>query len=555
MKEFAPCMDSDTKFKWSGYLKKNNIDLKAHNIAIHLGKPFMSHYAFETGVRLVWVECDAWLPEGIQRTVAFARGAANQFRINKTYWGVDFSSWNDRTPTPMHYDQKGKRIGGLTESLYLRELIYVFMAGANLIHEEISDGSHWINMPKWYSKLSPMGKLASRFGKFTRTFDRGKPCRPVAVMLEHDHGWTGSIDDSNTENVWFGSVQAKRADLMIGQFFDLAFPGHNDYYATQASHFCRQPWKNVKEFYDVVASGKDMREFEGGRLATSRWGDVIDVILDDCPEDILSDYKVLILLGEVKIDETLLQKLRGFVKSGGTVVANVTNYFDCPENLLENVVCHGTQGRTWSIPSTRPGEAADQVEQFVGFKFTGEKTKGSMAYCPKAKKNLFEKGFLYEKIQLQKATSIATCVNWLWSSVDAAEHDQTPLAVENKVGKGKVITTLPYFMMHPVYRTPLQISGYIYDQAISGVLPYEIEGGPIQYMFNNVDGGSTIISLFNNGDKSWKGRIVSDRKPGDTKFEWDKAAAPKWRKTGKKWKLEMSVPKFSFRIINIEKGN
>jgi len=552
MKDFAPTMDPNTKLKWFSYLKKKNIDLKAHNIAIHLGKPFMSHYGYELGSRFIWVECNCGLPEGLQRTVAFTRGAANQFKINNTYWGVDFSTWCGRSYENMHYDNKGQRMGEFTESLYLRELLYVFLAGANLLHEEISDETHWINKPKWYSKLSPMGKAAARFGKFTKTFDRGKPYRPVAVMLEHDHGWTGSIDDSGTENVWFGSIPTKKADLMIGQFFDLAFPGHNDYYPTQAAQFCRNPWKNVKEFRDIAASGKDMRVFEGGRLATSRWGDVIDVVLEDCPEDILSEYKVLVLLGEIKINEKLLERLEKFVKSGGTVIANVTNYFSCPENLLENVVCHGTQGRPWSIPSIRPGEVTAEAESFVGFKFTGEKTRGSMSYCPTTKKNIFEGGFLYEKVQLQNASAIATCVNWLWSSLDASELDHTPIAVEHKIGKGKVITTLPYFMMHPVHRTPLQISGDIYDQAISKILPYTIEGGPIQYMFNEVD-NNTIFSFFNNGDKSWKGCIVSESKPNYTKFEWDKNVPAKWFKEKAQWKLEIVVPKFSFKIITIRK--
>ncbi|MHB9070973.1 MAG: hypothetical protein ACYC54_11480 [Sedimentisphaerales bacterium] len=561
IKDFAPNSDSNTKLRWYSYLKGKNVDLKAHNIAIHLGKPFMSHYAFEIGVRLVWVECNCGLPEGLQQTVAFTRGAANQFKINNTYWGIDFSVWNGRSHESMHYNEKGKRIGEFTESLYIRELMYVFLAGANLLHEEISDGSHWINKPKWYSKLSPMGKLAARFGKFTQTFKRGKSYRPVVVMLEHDHGWTGNKDDSGTENVWFGSVPTKKADLMIGQFFDLAFPGHNDYYSTQAAHFCQHPCKSVKEFCDIIASGKDVRSFEGGRLATSRWGDVIDVVLDDCPDDVLSEYKVLVLLGELKIDEKLLEKLTYFVKSGGTVIANVTNYFCCPENLLENVVCHGTQGRPFSIPSIRLGQVTDQIEQFVGFKFTGEKTRGSMSYCTVTKKNIFEGGFLYEKVQLQNATAIATCVNWLWGGWDDTSalmpmskpdspYEHMPIAVEHRVGKGKVITTLPYFMMHPVHRTPLQISGYIYDQAISNTLPYSIEGGPIQYMFNKV-GDDIIVSLFNNGSKSWKGCIVSESKPKDTKFEYIKNVSAKWFKENARWKLNVTVPKFNFKIVTI----
>lgn len=552
IKDVSPAMDPNTKLRWSSYLKKKNIDLKAHNIAIHLGRPFMSHYAFETGVRLVWVECNCGLHEGLQRIVAFTRGAANQFRANKTYWGVDFSPWNDRSDTFLHYDENGQRLGGLTENLLLRELMCAFLAGSNLILEETSDCTNWINkLPTWYSKLSPMGKKAAKFGKFARTFDRGEPYRPVAVMLEQHHGWGGGLDDANTNQVWFGAIPTKKADLTIGQFFDLAFPGHDEYYSKQASQFSQNPWKNIEEYRTMIASGKDMRTFEGGRLATSRWGDVIDVVLENCPDDVLSEYKVLVLLGELKVDDNLLERLKKFVRSGGTVVANATNYFNCPEDALESVICHGKYGRNWSIPSIRPGEVPEVIEQFVGFQFTSEKTKGSVSYCPKTKEYMNENGFTFEKIQLKKANAIATCVNWLWGTIDAPEHDHVPIAVEHKLGKGKVITTLPYFMMHPVYRTPLKISGNIYDQAINSTLPYTIEGEPIQYMFNKVS-DDTIVSLFNNGSKLWKGYIVSESKPEDTKFEWANNAPAKWFKEANLWKLNVTVPKFSFKIITVK---
>ena len=553
MKGFSSGMDPNTKLRWYDYLKENRIDLKTNNIAIQLGKASMAHYAYELGVRLVWVECNCGLPEGLQKTVAFLRGAANQFKINNTYWGIDFSTWNDRTHLSLHYDENGKRKGGLTESLYLRELMYIYLAGANLLHEEISDASHWINKPKWYSKLSPMGKIASRFGKFTKTFNRGKPYRPVAVMLEHDHGQSG-LDDADTNQTWFGTVPTKNADLMIKHFFDLAFPGHDEYYSAQAKQYCKNTWNCGREYSEKIASGEDMRVFEGGRLATSRWGDIIDVIIEDCPEDVLSEYKVFILLGELKINEKLLEKLKKFVKAGGTIVANITNYFNCPESLLENTVCHGTQGAMWTIPSVRPGKVSNQIEKFTGFKFTGEKTRGSVSYCPVTKKNLFENGFVFEKIQLQTASAIATTVNWLWGGWGApnAPYEHTPIAVENKIGKGKVVTTLPYFMMHPVHRNPLQISECIYDQVISDILPYRIDGKPIQYIFNKTE-TEDMIALFNNGDKSWKGCIVSKNKPINTKFDWHKDAPAKWFKEKSIWKLEVRVPKFSFKIITIKK--
>jgi hypothetical protein len=317
MKDFAPAMDPDTKHRWHSFLSKKQVDLAKHNVAIHLGYPMPAHYSYELGVRLVWIECNCLLVEGVQVTVAFARGAANQFRKNKTYWGLDFSCWNDPSGLATSYDEQGRRLGGCTESLLLREWMYTFLSGANLLHEEVSDYTHWVWNPKPYAKLSKLGKIASRFGKFAMSFDRGEPYRSVGVMLEHDHGWLSALDDAGGNQVWFGTLPVENADLTISHFFDLAFPGHADGLKGYGELYAEKPWGTQEEFKEMVKSGKDMRAYEKGRLATSRWGDVIDVVLDNCPEDVLADYKVLVILGDLTITKDLAKKLERYVEAGG----------------------------------------------------------------------------------------------------------------------------------------------------------------------------------------------------------------------------------------------
>lgn len=550
-KGFAPAMDPETKLRWHDYLRSKKVDFKKHNIAIHLGYPMPAHDAYELGARLVWIECNCFLPEGVQVTVAFARGAANQFRLNKTYWGLDFSTWNDFSGLATCYDEKGRRLGGCTESLLLREWMYTFLSGANLLHQEVSDRTHWIWHPKPYAKLSKTGKMAARFGKFAMSFDRGEPYRSVAVMLEHDHGWISSLDEAGGNQVWMGTIPAGKADLTINHFFDLAFPGHTEAQTGYGELYCQNPWKTMGAFRDMVRAGKDMRPYEKGRLAASRWGDVIDVVLDNCAEDVLADYKVLVILGGLKIEEHLAKKLERYVRQGGTLIVNVTNFFDCPEEQLENHVSHGTQGRAWSIPSTREGTVAPAIERFLGFKFTGVKLAGSSSACCRCDTTLLEDGFLVEKVELREATPIATIPRYLYQANPDTLIEQTPLAVERKLGKGKVIVTLPYFMMQPVFRRPLKIAEHLYDHVIRETLPFRINGPAVQHLYNRVDDG-WLVSIFNNSHKTWKGELIAAAKPAATTFAWGQGDGKPWQSSRDGWTLALQIPKFDFRIIKIE---
>ena len=551
VKGFAPAMNPESPLRWYDFLGKMGVDLEKHNIAIHLGYPMPAHYAYEMGVRLVWIECNCFLVEGVQLTVAFARGAANQFRAKKSYWGLDFSPWNDLTSLATSYDEQGRRRGGCTESLLLREWMYTFLSGANLLHEEVSDYTHWIWHPDPYAKLSNLGELASRFGKFVMEFDRGETYRSVAVLLEHDHGWMSSLDDAGGGQVWFGTIPATRADLSIGHFFDLAFPGHADGLKGYSELYAKNPWRTQREFMEMVLSGMDMRPYEKGRLATSRWGDVIDVLLENSPEDVLAEYKVIVTLGAIKIQGELAEKLMRYVRAGGVVIANSAQFFECPEEELENHISHGTQGKAWSIPSLRSGEVSPTIEEFVGFKFTGVKLKMSSAYCTHCDKTILEEGFLAEKIELAGAKVIASAPQFLYSGEPDAPIEHIPLAVENRQGKGRVIVTLPYFMMKPSSRTPLKLTGYIYDHVILDTLPFKIDGQPVQHLCNRTSKG-WIVSIFNNSGEIWKGGIVAAEKPGSTKSEWDECGDLQWNRSGSEWKLSLQIPAFDFRILSFE---
>jgi len=138
--------------------------------------------------------------------------------------------------------------------------------------------------------------------------------------------------------------------------------------------------------------------------------------------------------------------------------------------------------------------------------------------------------------------------NYLIRPEQRVAHD--PLVGEHECGRGRMITTLTYFMMQSVFRTPLKITQYIYDDVIYETLPFKVEGPPVQYLFNRLNGG-WLVSIFNNGYEKWKGEVVSTRKASLTRFDWGKPDSIRWSKKGGKWRLGVSVPRFSFKIIKV----
>ncbi|MBI4023421.1 MAG: hypothetical protein HY360_00465 [Verrucomicrobia bacterium] len=359
-------------------------DIKQDPLYACCSRAWSVHQYYEWGIGTVECEANCMTPWNLQLQIAFLRGAARQY---DGYWGLDFSphggalhlgqkdeeSWT-------FYTREGYR-AGISAGALLRQWVSAFMSGAHRLLEESSYGTHFMYdfedlqggdisgigvdaaneqgyalRAQAAGNVSPVGKNAGIFADFAlrRHRDRGRPYVPFGIIIEHDHGWNSLAARRNEEGedvggalvpdswppvIWGGSIAPEPGDHAITNFFRAAFSAWPSFYWTpgkwspgkgakmlcQKKHYGAYWDKSNEEAVAAVLEGKlpienlEQDLFQGG----SRWGDSFDVVIENCPLDVLKDFKVLILLGRVKLTGDLLGRIKQYVAEGGTLVVNV----------------------------------------------------------------------------------------------------------------------------------------------------------------------------------------------------------------------------------------
>ncbi|MFZ2656159.1 MAG: hypothetical protein WAX69_14605, partial [Victivallales bacterium] len=314
------CLPQDT---FANHVKQNSFPEWANMVA-HSSALYVLHHYYEWGFNAVWLERNVWF-SNLNVSIAFQRGAARQY---DGYWFNDFSAWGGLFITehlPVHYDEQGIRQGGGEESSYLRGWLMAFLAGSNFDFQEATEVGYFLpwNDKSKSPELSKLGIMAKGFADFAirRHPDRGEPHVPFCLLLEHDHGWDAPVDRKHEHVAWCGKVPYEDGDYMIENFFEAAFPG----YKTSGNSYERTfdpsvPWKDEGEYFNLLKGGYDMRPFTKGQLTSTRWGDSFDVLLENASVDVLQKYPVITLLGRIQLNKELLEKLKVYVKQGGTLI-------------------------------------------------------------------------------------------------------------------------------------------------------------------------------------------------------------------------------------------
>lgn len=518
-------------------LMKNRykVDFKKENIAIQATRCFTAHYIYEWGARFGWMEKNCWLANN-QISIAFMRGAAKQYG---GYWGLDFSPWGEPTTGFTQYDKNGVLIEGLSESLHLREWLTTFYSGANLALAEASHICAWTKLGPNQWKLSPHGECAKQFGRHTLLEhpDRGTPHVPVALMLEHNHGW-----DPREHCVWNGLVQYSRADQMLDNFFNLAFPGQEEgFYGSKwmPDGSPQFPWKDEKNLTQalkgpkppkppdcspgitedesiclrkMMAEGFDTRPYEHGYQVNSRWGDSFDVVLENCPLEVLCKYKLIILLGAIQLTGELEKKLRRYVEQGGELVVNVR-------------------------------QVSRKNENFLGVRLTG-KLKPVCMFYPSWKR------MAYNEISAIELFSIMAKEAEVLEKAGTGPEAPATL-VRRRLGKGAVYFSGVPYMQNADSMPFAEHSKDFLDWMISRHLRVKVRP-EIQYLVNT-KGTEIIITLINNYKDDWAGDIVPVQKGLKLKRGMDlwnnKPLSPKAFKDGV---LHAACPAFGFRVLRFQ---
>ncbi len=251
------------------------------------------HNACEWGADIVGSEVGENI-NSTQAHIAFTRGAARQYGKP---WLMDFSSWYG----PSMYDEDPRKTWGEYSgpdrghslSLHRRTYYVAYMAGADVV---VAEGG-WLNFfrsqspgPDGTLPLSRLGEEGARFYAFTKRYpDRGIPYTPVGLLIDPLHG----IYPGFGEKLAWNAFPYLPGDQRILNVWETFFPDSLDV----------QTKRNEK-----------------GYLVTSPYGDILDVILNNAPDAILASYPVLLLAGELTEEAPLAERLRKYVRQGGTLL-------------------------------------------------------------------------------------------------------------------------------------------------------------------------------------------------------------------------------------------
>jgi len=558
-------------------------DIKQDPLYACCSRGWSVHQYYEWGVGTVECEANCYTPWNLQLQIAFLRGAARQydgywgFDFSPHGDALHLGQKNEGHHTIYH--RKGYR-AGISAGTLLRQWVISFMSGAHRLLEESSylthfmyddtqDSQGWADVvglgssgqetgyalrAKAARTISPVGKNAGIFADFAlrRHRDRGRPYVPFGIVLEHDHGWNSLaarrneagedvggalVPDSWPPVIWGGSIPPEAGDHMITNFFRAAFsawpcfywtsgkwnPGKGTKMLPQKRHYGAYWDKSNEETVAAVLEGKlPIENLEQDLLlGGSRWGDSFDVVLENCSLDVLKDFKVLILLGRVKLAGDLLKRIQQYVTEGGTLVVNVLQ-LDADSGRWLGVKTGGNINRA----DTSKDLLSGTVFKERPFSYTLCEVDGTEAV---AETNTGD-GLIY-RVRKGKGEVFLTAVHYVQADDALASEEE---GMESRL---------------------LHIGIHLIDRLHQKVRIVAVEGPVIQSIVTRTE-KSVTITLINNYQTAWSGGL-----------SWKKDASPLivhhktfdcWRDeplpvtgNGDTYTVPVEIEPFGIRVVEI----
>ncbi len=273
------------------YFDSRSRDLLDRVISV-TGHSHYEAYAGEWGARCIGLE----VGENIaftQSKLAFARGASRQWQRP---WSVQVSPWFSgacTTSGPLRREGGGARglEAGHSLSFYERMWLHGWFAGAGMVTPENSLAIFFEQAAAPW-KLTSHGQKAAEVFQFMRDHDRGVPWTPVAIVLDHLAGYNAYMDKP------WGILEPTPGDREVRDLFDhQLFPG--------SDHIHVRP---------------DPANPEASYLRPTPFGEMFDVLLSTASPELLANYPVLVLAGDIDFDERLVAGLTGALRQGRQVL-------------------------------------------------------------------------------------------------------------------------------------------------------------------------------------------------------------------------------------------
>ncbi len=496
-------------------LNRDNCNLMS--FVKHAG--LQAHYCFEWGTKFVLVNDKSDF--NIQVLTAFARGAAQQY---SGYWGYcdelaeiyrskdGGSMWSYPC-----YNKEGQRTGGISPTTMLNRNASAYFHGANILVQQQAYLDFF--MYEWDDatvRLTTHGEAGKRFSDFVlkRHPVRGRPHVPVALMLEHDHGWDPFARPRIGADVVWGCIPFTPGDHMVDNFFEAAFPGCKKSYKGSEG---RGPWKTMKEVDRAIRSGFDTRPYESKCLTHSPWGDSFDVVLEDCLLEALKHYSVIMLLGDINLKGALLERLKAYVEGGGVLVANVAQIHEEPE-----------------------------AHQLFGVEPTRTQLGSTFSSCRRCGgKTITEGLYSYRRVVVNEAEVLAVNESPVTGYGD-------PLITRRRVGQGEAILSTPQHLQTHDRSKLLDIGLDLISHLMERFALAKVDGPPIEYIVNRTAKGILVV-LVNHEAEPWRGKVTANGLGTSTVqiAEWWEDKKVEHRVEAGNAAFEAYVPGYEFRVYAV----
>ena len=326
------------------FLKQRGLNIP-HGLIVGGVGPHHAHYQFEIfpEQEAFWWECMVPGLANAQVGMSFLRGAVRQYGRKgladvapyegKRAWHDELMEQEPLADEFLHcltwacYDENGRKLAGYSESLYLRVWMSLWAGGVDIMLHEDSISTHF-NAFGAKTELSPLGRVHADFVRMAldEASDRGKMIPTAAVVLPFLHGLCpapGVGHHPHPCSPWQG-MPLTRGDRSIVRFFDAAFPNHGigHPWPYPGNPYDKADVEARRHFGRMMQAGCDLRPLEPRHVTASRWGNGLDVLLDNASLDVLRHYPALILLGDFELPNLLLEHLGPYLEGGGRVLTS-----------------------------------------------------------------------------------------------------------------------------------------------------------------------------------------------------------------------------------------
>jgi hypothetical protein len=496
-------------------------------------------------------------------SLAFLRGAARQFSSGsggdddnqkkmkkKKEWGVDLSLW---------WGVINGCVEDLPASTHRRAMLVAYVAGASTVSVE---GCGWVDADS--GDPYPMSDVVASFGNFVAGVlppeERGVPDTPVAVVLSATHGWSerpswGGAGQGSS--LWgFGNLpaRAKRGSGAVDGLLAAAYPGAGGAFGYGAFPFGKfednlnppaSPWARSAmtdgyapdpddvwyaesplpfgEFHDRNALKEWFRGVSGGRdpapwrpLADTRWGDVIDILVntaaadDDGDDDEVategkrrrgglsfSGYEVVVWCdGDGPLSDAAAEALAAFASEEGGTVVLAAGAAGLP-NSAAHASLTGIANLTGRLRSLRAWEWAPEREATTG---AATATVDAFAIA-----------------EVNLAAAADDDDDAVASVVARSVPEGLPVILERRLGAGVVYTVLaPWFEAGGAAGGLSSAALALFDDVIGAAQPVAAEPsfGLLHSSSLRVDdaahSSARVVALSNNAGAAWKGLVRVD---------------------------------------------